>query len=392
MGARSSTRSCRPARAGRASAGAATALTLTDLEGGANVSALLYRAGDPLERYCMPDTLKAQHVSRITAGVALYSDMGRVLASVTADSCGWHDTITGHATAAHVAARWGAARYQEARNDWRRSARDGLLVELAKHGLGRARPRRERATSSRRSPSATTARSRSSPATRAPARAVTLRFELDTLVVLCSAPHPLDPAPRLAPAARARCRSTRSPPPATPTPCAAPAPENERGFAATRGGAAVSAVDRRLRGRATRLDASTSPPATAGSASSRAGEALRIVDLHGNQAVDTLFFDAARLRQPLQRGRHAARAGQRLPDRRLAAARARRRAARDDHRRHLRPPRHARRRLLAGVQRRALRRAHAPHARLPQHVPRAGAGVRARPRQARPHARTSTSS
>ena len=31
----------------------ATALTLTDVEGGANVSLLLYRASDPLERYCM---------------------------------------------------------------------------------------------------------------------------------------------------------------------------------------------------------------------------------------------------------------------------------------------------------------------------------------------------
>ena len=101
----------------------ATALTLTDVEGGANVSALLYRASDPLERYCMPDTLKAQHVSRITSGVALYSDMGRVLASVTHDTCGWHDTITGHATAAHVAARWGFVPYQVARNEWRRSAR-----------------------------------------------------------------------------------------------------------------------------------------------------------------------------------------------------------------------------------------------------------------------------
>ena len=47
----------------------------------------------------MPDTLKAQHVSRLTAGVALYSDMGRVLASIVDDTCGWHDTITGHSTA-----------------------------------------------------------------------------------------------------------------------------------------------------------------------------------------------------------------------------------------------------------------------------------------------------
>ncbi len=169
-------------------------MTLTDVEGGANVSALLYRASDPLERYCMPDTLKAQHVSRLTAGVALYSDMGRVLASVTHDTCGWHDTITGHATAAHVAQRWGAASYQEARNDWRRSARDGLLVELAKHGLGR----RDLVANVNLFTKVAVGADGELQFVAGNSRAgagVTLRFELDTLVVLCAAPHPLDPAP-----------------------------------------------------------------------------------------------------------------------------------------------------------------------------------------------------
>ena len=174
------------------------ALTLTDVQGGANVSALLYRADDPLERYCMPDTLKAQHVSRIAAGVALYSDMGRVLASVTHDTCGWHDTITGHATADHVATRWGAVSYQEARNDWRRSARDALLVELAKHGLG---PRDLVANVNffTRVGVDDDGRLAFVPGNSSPGDAVTLRFELDTLVVLCSVPHPLDPAPDWAP-------------------------------------------------------------------------------------------------------------------------------------------------------------------------------------------------
>jgi urea carboxylase-associated protein 2 len=175
-----------------------TALTLTDVEGAANVSALLYRANDPLERYCMPDTLKAQHVSRLTAGVALYSDMGRVLASLTHDTCGWHDTISGHATAEHVARRWGAASYQEHRNDWRRSAREALLVELAKHGLG---PRdlvaninffTKVAVGEDGQLEFVTGNSQ-------PGASVTVRFELDTLVVLCSAPHPLDPAPTWSP-------------------------------------------------------------------------------------------------------------------------------------------------------------------------------------------------
>ena len=194
----------------------ATALTLTDLEGGANVSALLYRAGDPLERYCMPDTLKAQHVSRITSGVALYSDMGRVLASVTHDSCGWHDTITGHATAGHVAARWGARSYQEARNEWRRSAREALLVELAKHGLG-ARDLVANVNFFTKVVAGESGELRFVAGNSTAGAAVTLRFELDTLVVLSSVPHPLDPASAWSPrpvrlllGARRRCDRGRT--------------------------------------------------------------------------------------------------------------------------------------------------------------------------------------
>ena len=42
------------------------------------------------------------------------------------------------------------------------------------------------------------------------------------------------------------------------------------------------------------------------------GQTFRIVDLEGNQAVDTLFFNAADPARPLQRGRHDPRAGQPL--------------------------------------------------------------------------------
>jgi uncharacterized protein len=208
-----------------------TALTLTDIEGGANVSALLFRASDPLERYCMPDTLKAQHVSRLTAGVALYSDMGRILASVTEDTCGWHDTITGHATASQVAARWGAVSYHERRNDWRRSAREAFVVELAKYGLDRrdlvananffskvaVGPDGELEFVSGHSASGSH---------------VTVRFELDTLVVLSSVPHPLDPAPEWSPRA-VRLVLAAVPPVPADDPVRLACPENERGFAAT---------------------------------------------------------------------------------------------------------------------------------------------------------------
>src|SRR6186713_1038697 len=101
-------------------------LRLTDVEGGASVAALFYNADDPSERYNMPDTLKAQHIARLTAGNVLYSDMGRVLCSITHDTVGWHDTITGHGTAAHNLKRFGPGSYQALRNDFHRNSRDNL--------------------------------------------------------------------------------------------------------------------------------------------------------------------------------------------------------------------------------------------------------------------------
>ena len=71
-----------------------TTLRFIDMEGGANVSLLLYRADERAERLNLPDTLKAQHTAHLSAGHALYSDMGRVLASITTDSAGWHDPST----------------------------------------------------------------------------------------------------------------------------------------------------------------------------------------------------------------------------------------------------------------------------------------------------------
>ena len=70
-------------------------LRLRDVEGGACVSALFYNARDPIERYNMPDTLKAQFTAFLTTGRVLYSDMGRILCSIVADDCGWHDTLSG---------------------------------------------------------------------------------------------------------------------------------------------------------------------------------------------------------------------------------------------------------------------------------------------------------
>ena len=71
--------------------------TLRLVAGGAdaNVAALFYSREQPLERYNMADTLKAQHTAHLTTGCVCYSDMGRILCAITADTVGWHDPLCG---------------------------------------------------------------------------------------------------------------------------------------------------------------------------------------------------------------------------------------------------------------------------------------------------------
>ena len=75
-----------------------TALRITDVEGGANVAAYFLNFEIPAERFNLPDTLKAQHTARLTKGHVLYSDMGRILCSITEDTVGWHDPLGGFRT------------------------------------------------------------------------------------------------------------------------------------------------------------------------------------------------------------------------------------------------------------------------------------------------------
>jgi len=79
-----------------------TIMRLTDMDGGANTGMLLHNPEDLLERYNAPDTLKCQHTFKLTRGNCLYSDMGRIFASIVADDLGWHETVSGNSQAAHI--------------------------------------------------------------------------------------------------------------------------------------------------------------------------------------------------------------------------------------------------------------------------------------------------
>jgi urea carboxylase-associated protein 2 len=205
-------------------------LRLTDVEGGASVAALFFNAELPLERYNMPDTLKAQHIARLTAGNVLYSDMGRVLCSIVADSAGWHDTITGHLRADTSRAKYGSGTYQALRNDFYRNTRDNFLIELGKYGLGK-RDLHANVNFFVKVVADLDGNLAWQPGTHAGA-AVELRAELDVLVVLSNTPHPLDPSPRYAPKP-VGVDVFRGRPPAADDACRRSCAENERGFVLT---------------------------------------------------------------------------------------------------------------------------------------------------------------
>ena len=173
-------------------------LRITDIEGGANVSLLLLNAHEKSERLNLPDTLKCQHTARLTAGHCLYSDMGRILAAITADTCGWHDSMGGLLNAAEVAEKYGQGRYQELRNGFFRNGMDNLLVELGKWDLGLADLLMNLNLFSKVTVDSDGCFHFEAGNSKA-GDYLELYAPMDTLVVLTALQHPMDPNPQYAP-------------------------------------------------------------------------------------------------------------------------------------------------------------------------------------------------
>ncbi len=206
-------------------------LRLVDITGNANVSALFFNQEEKLERYNMAYTLKAQHIAYLTQGNVCYSDMGRILVSLTADTCGWHDTLCGCSDAGMVERKYGSRRYQEWRNDYYRNGRDSFLIELGKWGLGK---RDLVANINFFSKVGVDERGNLvyQPDNSRAGDFVDLRAEMNVIVVLNSCPHPLDPRPDYAPA-DVRMTIWKSGLADATDPCRLSRPENTRGFANT---------------------------------------------------------------------------------------------------------------------------------------------------------------
>lgn len=164
-------------------------LRLVDLRGDACVSMLLFNAERPIERLNVADTLKVQWNAYLGAGRLLLSDMGKVLMSVLEDTAGTHDAFCGASNAASNAAKYGDG------DNWgpHPSARDRFLLSAAKFGLGRKdiHPCINWFKGVTIQPDGATRLV----SARCPGQQVTLRAEMDVIVMLANCPHVLDPRP-----------------------------------------------------------------------------------------------------------------------------------------------------------------------------------------------------
>jgi urea carboxylase-associated protein 2 len=175
-------------------------MKITDIEGGANVGMLFYNPRNLLERYNAPDTLKCQHTFKLQRGNCLYSDMGRIFASIIEDHSAngagnWHDTVCGNSNSATIEKKWGKRDYQAHRNQWLQNGYDAFLVELSKYGLSHA----DMASNINWFSKVVADHQgniKLDTQNHAAGNSLTLRFEMDTLVILHACPHPLNQSER----------------------------------------------------------------------------------------------------------------------------------------------------------------------------------------------------
>ena len=162
-------------------------LQLSDRDGDACVSMLMFNAEQPVERLNVADTMKVQWNAYPGAGSVLLSDMGRVMASILIDETAGPDLFCGASNAATNAQRYGdGANFGHQPN-----ARDRFALATAKFGLSRRdiHPCANWFKTIRIDDGGAIAMDA---APYGPGRTVTLRVEMDVIVMLANCPHILD--------------------------------------------------------------------------------------------------------------------------------------------------------------------------------------------------------
>lgn len=106
-------------------------LRIEDSYGQQAIDTLFYNAEDHSERYSSQDTMREQGAAYITTGTRIVSNEGRVMLTMTADSCGRHDTSAGACSCESNTVRFGhGTKYLHA-------CRDNFVLEVSRHGMGK---------------------------------------------------------------------------------------------------------------------------------------------------------------------------------------------------------------------------------------------------------------
>ncbi|MGY5778282.1 urea amidolyase associated protein UAAP1 [Rhizobium sp. LEGMi135b] len=164
-------------------------LRIAQEQGFSTVSLIAWNEADPSERLNLVDTVKMQWTTALSKGRVIFSDMGRVMFSVTEDSSGAHDCLMGGSTAASTLAKFG---------EGKRNSRDNFILLATKAGLDR---RDIPAALALFAPVRVDADGKFAwkPELSHDGDYVHLRAEMDMIVGFSNCPHPLDPSPHYAP-------------------------------------------------------------------------------------------------------------------------------------------------------------------------------------------------
>lgn len=108
-------------------------LRIVDLEGNQAADVIFYNADDLAEHYSATDTMLRQGGIYLTTGSVLYSNEGRPMLTIVADTCGRHDTLGGACAAESNTVRYALQK------KFMHSCRDNYLIALqhADMGLGK---------------------------------------------------------------------------------------------------------------------------------------------------------------------------------------------------------------------------------------------------------------
>ncbi|KNG93095.1 DUF1989 domain-containing protein [Pseudaestuariivita atlantica] len=167
---------------------AGQSLRLIDIEGQQAIDFLCFGTAPfegQVERYHMPNTIKIPKNILLGEGSVLYSQFARPMMTITADTCGGHDTIFGCCSFAVDQQRYGKQNSECCQRNFER--------ELARHDLG---PEHVVANANffMNVPVGADGHAEIVDSTSKPGDFVDLRAEMDVIAVLSNCPQELNPA------------------------------------------------------------------------------------------------------------------------------------------------------------------------------------------------------